>query len=178
MCLGPPHKQTRQATLVFALPLLIHISICTLQILQVARKALKAASAGPPPTLQIPRRPRAPTRTSNHIKRAGLYYLAVPPATRPAATATMATATSPAPQSNSIPPTAAAAPVPRNPVPLSAGQEQQVRDLYYKRVRTKCADEIRGRIPSPHSLTIPTAACLHYKHNYPLSYHSVKLGLK
>lgn len=55
----------------------------------------------------------------------------------------MATATSPAPQSDSIPPTAAAAPVPRNPVPLSAGQEQQVRDLYYKRVRTKCADEIR-----------------------------------
>ncbi|KAF2812832.1 uncharacterized protein BDZ99DRAFT_349201, partial [Mytilinidion resinicola] len=31
----------------------------------------------------------------------------------------------------------------RNPIPLSAGQEQQVRDLYYKRVRTKCADEIR-----------------------------------
>ncbi|OCK82293.1 hypothetical protein K432DRAFT_380584 [Lepidopterella palustris CBS 459.81] len=34
-------------------------------------------------------------------------------------------------------------PVFRNPVPLSAGQEQQVRELYYKRVRTKCADEIR-----------------------------------
>ncbi|KAI9817123.1 MAG: hypothetical protein M1827_001235 [Pycnora praestabilis] len=31
----------------------------------------------------------------------------------------------------------------RNPLPLSAGQEQQVRDLYYKRVRTICADEIR-----------------------------------
>ena len=32
----------------------------------------------------------------------------------------------------------------RNPLPLSAGQEQQVRDLYYKRVRTYCANEIRG----------------------------------
>ena len=32
----------------------------------------------------------------------------------------------------------------RNPLPLSAGQEQQVRDLYYKRVRGYCADEIRG----------------------------------
>ncbi|KAF2839376.1 hypothetical protein M501DRAFT_1003977 [Patellaria atrata CBS 101060] len=31
----------------------------------------------------------------------------------------------------------------RNPIPLSAGQEQQVRELYYKRVRTICADEIR-----------------------------------
>ncbi|MCJ1280995.1 hypothetical protein MMC26_000313 [Xylographa opegraphella] len=31
----------------------------------------------------------------------------------------------------------------RNPLPLSAGQEQQVRDLYYKRVRGYCADEIR-----------------------------------
>ena len=141
------------------------------------RKALKAASAGPPPTLQLPRYPRAPTRTFNHIKRAGLYYLAVSPATRPAPAATMATATSPAPQSDSIPPTAAAAPVPRNPVPLSAGQEQQVRDLYYKRVRTKCADEIRGRVPSPHSQTIPAAACLHYKHSDPLPYYSVKRGL-
>lgn len=34
-------------------------------------------------------------------------------------------------------------PVPRNPVPLSAGQEQQVRDLYYKRVRQRCANEIK-----------------------------------
>ncbi|KAB2576117.1 hypothetical protein BFW01_g7105 [Lasiodiplodia theobromae] len=34
-------------------------------------------------------------------------------------------------------------PVPRNPVPLSAGQEQQVRDLYHKRVRQKCADEVK-----------------------------------
>ncbi|OMP82582.1 hypothetical protein BK809_0006892 [Diplodia seriata] len=34
-------------------------------------------------------------------------------------------------------------PVPRNPVPLSAGQEQQVRDLYHKRVRQRCADEVK-----------------------------------
>ncbi|KAI9869969.1 MAG: hypothetical protein M1830_004881 [Pleopsidium flavum] len=31
----------------------------------------------------------------------------------------------------------------RNPLPLSASQEGQVRELYYKRVRGKCADEIR-----------------------------------
>lgn len=36
-------------------------------------------------------------------------------------------------------------PVPRNPVPLSAGQEQQVRDLYHKRVRQRCADEVKGK---------------------------------
>lgn len=33
----------------------------------------------------------------------------------------------------------------RTPLPLSASQEQQVRDIYYKKVRTICADEIRGR---------------------------------
>ncbi|KAF2107535.1 cytochrome c oxidase biogenesis protein Cmc1 like-domain-containing protein [Lophiotrema nucula] len=33
--------------------------------------------------------------------------------------------------------------IPRNPTPLSAPQEQQVRDLYYKNVREKCADEIK-----------------------------------
>ncbi|KAK5121107.1 hypothetical protein LTR85_005591 [Meristemomyces frigidus] len=31
----------------------------------------------------------------------------------------------------------------RNPLPLSASQESQVRELYYKRVRNKCADEVR-----------------------------------
>lgn len=31
----------------------------------------------------------------------------------------------------------------RNPIPLSAAQEQQVRDLYYKRVRDYCAEEIK-----------------------------------
>ncbi|KAF6237633.1 hypothetical protein HO173_004523 [Letharia columbiana] len=35
-------------------------------------------------------------------------------------------------------------PVPsRNPLPLSAAQESQVRDLYYKKVRGHCANEIR-----------------------------------
>jgi len=33
---------------------------------------------------------------------------------------------------------------PSNPTPLSAPQEQQVRDLYYKNVRAKCAQEIEG----------------------------------
>ncbi|KAF3049550.1 hypothetical protein E8E11_003192 [Didymella keratinophila] len=33
---------------------------------------------------------------------------------------------------------------PANPTPLSAPQEQQVRDLYYKNVRAKCADEIEA----------------------------------
>lgn len=32
----------------------------------------------------------------------------------------------------------------RNPLPLSASQESQVRELYHKRVRQKCADEVRG----------------------------------
>ena len=36
--------------------------------------------------------------------------------------------------------------LPSNPTPLSAPQEQQVRDLYYKNVRAKCADEIKGVI--------------------------------
>ncbi|UKZ75260.1 hypothetical protein TrVFT333_002935 [Trichoderma virens FT-333] len=33
----------------------------------------------------------------------------------------------------------------RNPLPLSASQESQVRDIYYARVRKQCADEIKGR---------------------------------
>jgi COX assembly protein 1 len=32
----------------------------------------------------------------------------------------------------------------RNPLPLSASQEAQVRDIYYARVRNLCADEIKG----------------------------------
>lgn len=32
----------------------------------------------------------------------------------------------------------------RNPLPLSATQEQEVRKLYYARVRARCADEIKG----------------------------------
>lgn len=35
-------------------------------------------------------------------------------------------------------------PVPRNPIPLSSSQEAQVRELYHKRVRGYCSDEIRG----------------------------------
>jgi hypothetical protein len=32
----------------------------------------------------------------------------------------------------------------RNPLPLSASQESQVRDIYYARVRNLCSDEIKG----------------------------------
>lgn len=37
----------------------------------------------------------------------------------------------------------------RTPLPLSASQEAEVKDLYHKRVRSYCTDEIRGT-PSPH----------------------------
>jgi COX assembly protein 1 len=37
--------------------------------------------------------------------------------------------------------------LPSNPTPLSAPQEQQVRDIYYKSVRAKCATEIEGASP-------------------------------
>ena len=38
-------------------------------------------------------------------------------------------------------------PVPsKNPLPLSASQEAQVRELYYARVRRKCKDEIKGML--------------------------------
>ncbi|VUC35861.1 unnamed protein product [Clonostachys rosea] len=33
----------------------------------------------------------------------------------------------------------------RNPLPLSASQESQVRDIYYARVRNRCSDEIKDR---------------------------------
>ncbi|KAJ4295928.1 hypothetical protein N0V88_004630 [Collariella sp. IMI 366227] len=40
---------------------------------------------------------------------------------------------------------AARLPMPsRNPLPLSASQEAQVRDIFYARVRRKCADEIKA----------------------------------
>jgi hypothetical protein len=55
-----------------------------------------------------------------------------------AAPASMAMATS---TSTSEPPLPK---LPSNPTPLSAPQEQQVRDLYYKNVRAKCAEEIGG----------------------------------
>lgn len=32
----------------------------------------------------------------------------------------------------------------RNPLPLSASQEAQVRDIFYQRVRKECAEEIKG----------------------------------
>ncbi|EMC98665.1 hypothetical protein BAUCODRAFT_145711 [Baudoinia panamericana UAMH 10762] len=48
------------------------------------------------------------------------------------------------PTNESLPSSPAPAPLPsRNPLPLSASQEAQVRELYYKRVRNKCADEVR-----------------------------------
>lgn len=37
----------------------------------------------------------------------------------------------------------------RNPLPLSASQEAQVRDIYYARVRKNCTDEIKGTICHP-----------------------------
>ena len=40
----------------------------------------------------------------------------------------------------------------RNPLPLSASQEAQVRDIYYKKVRSQCADEIKGT-PCPDAST-------------------------
>lgn len=48
----------------------------------------------------------------------------------------MATSKSNPPQSTPLPS--------RNPLPLSSAQEAQVRELYYKRVRARCANEIRG----------------------------------
>lgn len=43
----------------------------------------------------------------------------------------------------------------RNPLPLSAAQEAEVKQLYYKRVRSFCAPEIKGLFPS--LLSIPVA---------------------
>ncbi|KAF4954427.1 hypothetical protein FGADI_5293 [Fusarium gaditjirri] len=37
----------------------------------------------------------------------------------------------------------------RNPLPLSASQEAQVRDIFYQKVRKECADEIKGTSPPP-----------------------------
>ena len=42
----------------------------------------------------------------------------------------------------------------RQPLPLSASQESQVRELYHKRVRNKCADEVRGIHALPFSLRL------------------------
>jgi len=50
----------------------------------------------------------------------------------------------PAPQ---LPSPAPLEPNLRNPLPLSAAQEAQVRDLYYKKVRKICDDVIKGTEP-------------------------------
>ncbi|KAH9230037.1 hypothetical protein K456DRAFT_1727720 [Colletotrichum gloeosporioides 23] len=43
----------------------------------------------------------------------------------------------------------------RNPLPLSASQEAQIRDIYHQRVRSACAPEIKGNVP-PVSSTNPS----------------------
>jgi hypothetical protein len=49
----------------------------------------------------------------------------------------------------------------KNPLPLSAGQETQVRDLYFARVRALCAAEIKGSSPPFQWLfPIPSSAWL------------------
>lgn len=60
-----------------------------------------------------------------------LFYLPLTMATASASQGT--TPNAPGPQLNL-----------RNPVPLSAAQEQQVKELYHKRVRGYCAKEIKG----------------------------------
>ena len=37
----------------------------------------------------------------------------------------------------------------RNPLPLSASQEAQVREIFNARVREKCADDIKGMFWTP-----------------------------
>ncbi|KDN68330.1 hypothetical protein CSUB01_06787 [Colletotrichum sublineola] len=57
--------------------------------------------------------------------------------------------------------TAKGLPMPsRNPLPLSASQEAQIRDIYHARVRSACAPEIKGAfVPStiPNLLGLSTA---------------------
>ena len=53
-------------------------------------------------------------------------------------------------------PNSGASPVPsRNPIPLSASQEAAVTEMYYKRVRNLCTDEIRGA-----SIAITRSKCI------------------
>jgi hypothetical protein len=74
---------------------------------------------------------------------AALVHLAGPtPTSSQAAMASPAPGTPIAPQK--VDGIVLARKIPSNPTPLSAPQEQQVRDLYYKNVRDKCADEIKG----------------------------------
>lgn len=52
----------------------------------------------------------------------------------------------------------------RNPLPLSASQEAQVRSIYYARVRSRCGDEIKGTqlpfAPTSDDAPIPSG-CTH-----------------
>ncbi|OQO11811.1 hypothetical protein B0A48_03538 [Cryoendolithus antarcticus] len=70
--------------------------------------------------------------------------------------------------SSIVPPTAPVTTTPlpsRNPLPLSASQEGQVRELYYKRVRTKCADEVRDFAScATHRTFSATFACRSQRH--------------
>ncbi|CAG9936571.1 unnamed protein product [Clonostachys rosea f. rosea IK726] len=43
----------------------------------------------------------------------------------------------------------------RNPLPLSASQESQVRDIYYARVRNLCSDEIKVPRAAPRDELVP-----------------------
>nr|POE94796.1 hypothetical protein CFP56_78420 [Quercus suber] len=80
----------------------------------------------------------------------------------------MAAAAMPAPNQSPLlnSPVDSASPPPvltsRNPLPLTSNQESQVRELYYKRVRNKCADEVRAIF---HILLTPmpdfAACCTH-----------------
>ncbi|VBB72622.1 Putative protein of unknown function [Podospora comata] len=59
--------------------------------------------------------------------------------------ATMSASSSSSSSSSSSPAAAKARPIPsRNPLPLSASQEAQVRDVFYARVRAKCGPEIKA----------------------------------
>jgi hypothetical protein len=54
----------------------------------------------------------------------------------------------------------------RNPLPLSASQEAQVRDIYYQRVRSLCADEIKGEFfwPIGYQTTQHSDTSSYYNH--------------
>ncbi|RBQ65642.1 hypothetical protein FVER14953_03560 [Fusarium verticillioides] len=62
----------------------------------------------------------------------------------------------------------------RNPLPLSASQEAQVRDIFYQKVRKECADEIKGTSPqSP--LPQPPTSPPNYNFNIrPLTTSSIR----
>ena len=94
-----------------------------------------------PPT--FPEQSKQNVITFKHsIKSELIEKLKTPCSTVPMAATTIMT---------SQPPTSTTpSPLPsRNPLPLSASQESQVRELYFKRVRTKCANEVRGTFLSP-----------------------------